>query len=136
MSNIMYEIGSLDPIHPTELSKFVVYRKDEHVLSLCALGKTAITMHIDVAREYDLKQDDILGGGEYTVFFYDLILNEYSSTFGSIPNEVGERFGGLLADNFRRRGTRIDNVIVSMRQSYTQKNKDVWESLGFYAGDN
>ncbi len=137
MVDLEYKIGGLDLEYPTALSKFIVHREDERTLSVYALAKEMgeyPIKHDDVTEYFNLQRKNVLGAGNYRygISSQDLILDDWSLAFGSIPEQVAQRVGENLADHFRRSGITIREIRVNMTPIFkNEANREIWKSLGF-----
>lgn len=135
MTSLEYRIGGLDPKNPTSFSKFILYKEDDRIWSIYALDQTrGKVFHRDVVEQFDLKEENVLGGGDYDYrkSSRDLIIDDYSDAFGSLPAPVAQRVGKTLAEHFRQSGVEITNVKVAMRNIFkTREKREMWRSLGF-----
>ena len=132
MANLTCRLGKLDPNNPTGWSKFIVYKESDATLAVYALIKEG-NIHKEVAKHFNLNMENVLGGGNYVLSEKgNLIIDDWSSDFGSIPEEVGQNVGDVLANHFRKEGINIQSVEISMPPIFhNPRTKQAWESLGY-----
>ena len=137
MENLEYRIGGLDSQYPTsDCSIFIVHRENENTLGIYELAKFIGTRprnigHKSVVWAFNLSEENVLGGGMYSIFRQELTLNDYSADFGSIPNEAAQKVGETLADYFRQNGVVIEKISLSMTNFFKKDSREIWKSLGY-----
>ena len=137
MVDLEYRIGGLDPENPTALSKFIVHREDDRTLGIYALDEESREFgakHWNVVKYFNLDRQKVLGGGNYNYFpsSQEIVLDDWSSAFGSIPLEVAQKVGETLTEHFRRNGIAVKNIRCEMKPIFSNSaNRDAWISLGF-----
>ncbi len=137
MENLEYRIGELD-ISPTLIKfngperlshdadyKFVVEAINNSI-SIYVRGGGG---HSYVAGQFGIQKDRIVGGGScYLDRENNLVLNNYSTNYGSIPKVVAQRFAELMLPEVQKLGVEVRGIAVNPKESEIHS---YWREKGF-----
>jgi hypothetical protein len=136
MANLEYRIGRLQinselfryeyPVAFFAKHKFVV----EHAPSMLTLYVSQTKRHSYVTQVFpELADKHIVGGGScYLDANEQLVMNDYSVRYGSVPTEIAQKFGELLMPKLQEQGIDPAGIIVNTDQAHINP---FWRLYGY-----
>ncbi|HVY01645.1 MAG TPA: hypothetical protein VHA12_02685 [Candidatus Nanoarchaeia archaeon] len=94
-------------------------------------GPAAFHNHLSMLN--GVKEEDVLGGGRYTLAYESLKLFDTSTGFGSIHEDIREQVAIGLVDHLSEKGFVITSTDVAELKIVKagDKNASRWQSMGF-----
>lgn len=110
--------------------KFIVYKEDDHTLTMYAVPLLLPFKHRDIALHFGLDDSGVLGGGNFEIKGDVLRFYDFSGDYGSVPDDAASKFGRDIGWELINERIFYNEVKAEMSPVF-RNNKHKWEQLGF-----
>jgi len=111
--------------------KYIVCSKEPKALTYYAVPDDGQLRHRDIARQFGLSDEDVLGGGDYDFKDGCIVMKLFSTQYRGVPREVAGSIGCILAERIGYHDGHIDYGMKLQDVSDALAKHPFWKEQGF-----